>query len=120
MVTDAGFPFHTIATSKKQIKEEKKRKNNRRESLPRSDRRGGGKKKRAKNKSKDPPYGDIYMCKCTVYNGGSLPDIILLLTLMRLTLENPTEFKFESANQCSLVNVSKHSLGGQRGFSESF
>ena len=59
MVTDAGFPFHTIATSKKQIKEEKERKNTRRESLPRSDRRGGekikqGQKQKAKTRQAYP------------------------------------------------------------------
>ena len=57
MVTDAGFPFHTIATSKKTNKRrEREEKNNRRESLRRSNRTGGDKKKQEqKNKSKDPP-----------------------------------------------------------------
>ena len=58
MVTDAGFPFHTIATSKKHKQKKRKRgkKNNRREYLPRSDRRGGEKlKQEQKNKRKDPP-----------------------------------------------------------------
>ena len=54
LVTDAGFPFHTIATSKKQIKEEKERKNNRRESLPRSDRRGGEKIKQEQKQKQRP------------------------------------------------------------------
>ena len=57
MVTGAGFPFRTIATSKKHKQKKRKRgKNNRRENLPRYDRRGGGKiKQEQKNKSKDPP-----------------------------------------------------------------
>ena len=56
MVTDAGFPFHTIATSKKSNKKREREEKITDEKASPDLIGGEGKKKtRAKNKSKDPP-----------------------------------------------------------------